>query len=119
MQSTYITCTPSALRPHFPPSLHSQRAIAALPPSTLTSEDLDALLHDECLVCYELMQAGEVGRRMPCAHVFHDNCLTTWLNMHKTCPVCRREIEVCAWLFKGGGVGPGRAGGGGGGGNPP
>ena len=55
--------------PPYPPLLpfHSQRAIAALPTSTLTLEDLDALLHDECLVCYELMHAGNVGRGMPCA----------------------------------------------------
>ncbi|PWY97522.1 hypothetical protein BCV70DRAFT_141635, partial [Testicularia cyperi] len=29
---------------------------------------------------------------MPCAHIFHLDCLVPWLKLHGTCPVCRISI---------------------------
>ncbi|KDN46145.1 hypothetical protein K437DRAFT_212228, partial [Tilletiaria anomala UBC 951] len=29
---------------------------------------------------------------MPCAHIFHEDCLVPWLKMHGTCPVCRVSL---------------------------
>lgn len=29
---------------------------------------------------------------MPCAHIFHVDCLVPWLRLHGTCPVCRVSI---------------------------
>ena len=31
---------------------------------------------------------------MPCAHIFHTDCLMPWLNEHNSCPVCRFELKT-------------------------
>lgn len=39
-----------------------------------------------CLVCREEM---ERGKKLPCGHIFHLDCLRTWLQHQQTCPLCR------------------------------
>lgn len=46
----------------------------------------------ECPVCKEDFSVGEEVKQLPCEHLFHPNCVVTWLKMHNTCPVCRRAI---------------------------
>lgn len=46
----------------------------------------------ECAVCKDMYSVGEEARRMPCEHVFHTACLTTWLKQVSaatTLCVCR------------------------------
>uniref|UniRef100_A0A803KPC2 RING-type E3 ubiquitin transferase n=1 Tax=Chenopodium quinoa TaxID=63459 RepID=A0A803KPC2_CHEQI len=44
----------------------------------------------ECAVCLGAFEEKEMVRLLPkCGHVFHADCVDTWLRMHVTCPVCR------------------------------
>ncbi|XP_056683533.1 RING-H2 finger protein ATL39-like [Spinacia oleracea] len=44
----------------------------------------------ECAVCLGTFEEKEILRLLPkCGHVFHADCVDTWLRMHATCPFCR------------------------------
>lgn len=44
-----------------------------------------------CLVCREEMTRG---KKLPCGHIFHIDCIRLWLQHQQTCPLCRAEIPV-------------------------
>lgn len=47
----------------------------------------------DCPICLEELAVGSEAACMPCSHVFHDLCLTSWLNMKKRCPCCRFKLS--------------------------
>lgn len=50
----------------------------------------------ECAVCLAAVQEGEMVRRLPvCMHVYHVECIDRWLTAHRTCPLCRSELDPC------------------------
>lgn len=53
------------------------------------SEDRTLL---ECCVCREELIEGDHALDMPCAHLFHSECLRPWLTIHNNCPICRFEL---------------------------
>ncbi|PIK55513.1 hypothetical protein BSL78_07594 [Apostichopus japonicus] len=72
-------------------------------PPPANKDDIDSLktLHiteeliatsTECPVCKEDFSEGDEVKQLPCEHLFHPDCVVTWLKMHNTCPVCRRAI---------------------------
>lgn len=47
----------------------------------------------ECAVCLNEFEDEETLRLLPkCDHVFHLECIDTWLASHTTCPVCRADL---------------------------
>lgn len=42
-----------------------------------------------CAICRECFVVGDVLMQVPCCHEFHQACITTWLQAHNTCPICR------------------------------
>lgn len=49
----------------------------------------------ECSICLGVLSVGSIAIRMPhpCSHVYHQDCITRWLNICNTCPLCRRSIH--------------------------
>ncbi|KAL1835918.1 hypothetical protein VTJ49DRAFT_5891 [Mycothermus thermophilus] len=47
-----------------------------------------------CVVCVEDMVVGDRAAVLPCEHLFHGDCVRPWLELHGTCPVCRKSVEV-------------------------
>ncbi|KAF0918633.1 hypothetical protein E2562_025211 [Oryza meyeriana var. granulata] len=48
-----------------------------------------------CIICMAAQEDGERWLELPdCGHVFHRDCVATWLRDHKnsTCPLCRASI---------------------------
>ena len=41
---------------------------------------------DGCTVCKEVFKVGESLKKLPCDHLFHDNCVIKWLK------------QVCAYI---------------------
>ncbi|KAK1288528.1 E3 ubiquitin-protein ligase ATL6 [Acorus calamus] len=47
----------------------------------------------ECAICINEFEDDETLRLLPkCDHVFHTECIDTWLATHTTCPVCRSNL---------------------------
>ncbi|KAJ0667306.1 putative transcription factor C2H2 family [Helianthus annuus] len=66
----------------------SKAAIEALPTVTVTEQD-------DCAICLTEMYLTEYeAKEMPCKHRYHSDCITKWLGVHGSCPVCRYEMPV-------------------------
>ncbi|EQC40431.1 hypothetical protein SDRG_02327 [Saprolegnia diclina VS20] len=46
----------------------------------------------ECSICTEVYSAGETVATLPCAHLFHDDCIKPWFAEHDKCPQCKTLI---------------------------
>lgn len=73
-----------------PPAAKDQ--IDALPTVLVVQEQVDSSL--QCHICMEEFQLDEKVRGLPCKHIYHGECIVPWLQLHGTCPVCRKRVEV-------------------------
>ncbi|XP_061980344.1 RING-H2 finger protein ATL29 [Populus nigra] len=49
----------------------------------------------ECAICLAEFSYDDLLRLLTvCYHVFHQECIDLWLEAHKTCPVCRRDLDL-------------------------
>ncbi|WMV53329.1 hypothetical protein MTR67_046714 [Solanum verrucosum] len=50
----------------------------------------------DCVSCFEELGKYEEKHKqamcMPCSHMFHEHCITTWLQNGHSCPVCRYDL---------------------------
>lgn len=65
--------------------------ISSLPTVCISQEQTACRL--ECPVCREEYSSGESVRKLPCLHYFHSECIVPWLELHDTCPVCRKSLD--------------------------
>nr|XP_045593984.1 E3 ubiquitin-protein ligase RNF126-like isoform X1 [Procambarus clarkii] len=72
-----------------PPPL-SRDQISQIPTSNITKEQCDKGL--QCSVCMEDFTIDESVRRLYCEHCFHNDCIIPWLELHGTCPICRKLL---------------------------
>ncbi|CAH8567619.1 unnamed protein product [Schistosoma bovis] len=89
MLDQFITVIMNELQVGPPPAPES--AIADLPTNVLTEEQ--ALKLGICSICFDDFKESESVIRLPCAHTYHQTCVTTWLKQHGTCPVCRKDLS--------------------------
>lgn len=73
-----------------PPPAEKEK-ISSLPTVIITQEHTDCNM--ECPVCKEDYTVGEPVRQLPCNHFFHSDCIVPWLELHDTCPVCRKSLN--------------------------
>ncbi|XP_071721994.1 RING-H2 finger protein ATL30-like [Rutidosis leptorrhynchoides] len=51
----------------------------------------------ECAICLGDFRDDELLRLITvCYHIFHQECIDLWLESHKTCPVCRGNLDLPA-----------------------
>ena len=48
----------------------------------------------ECPICFDTLTTGDIGFRLTCQHMFHRDCLETWLLRTATCPLCKTEVRA-------------------------
>eukprot|EP00808_Paulinella_micropora_P014618 g58990.t1 len=52
--------------------------------------DADGTLK-KCIICRDDLTEA---KKLPCGHLFHFNCLRTWLERSQRCPTCRANIPI-------------------------
>jgi len=67
---------------------------------TLTLEKLqnagdedDKAYPAECVICLKPWEENDVIKVTPCKHVFHEDCIRTWLHSATTCAICRFDLS--------------------------
>ena len=59
-------------------------------------EDINKLndQNKKCVICLEDFKNDDKSIYLPCFHLFHEKCITDWINMKKGfCPFCRTIIN--------------------------
>ncbi|RWS26060.1 E3 ubiquitin-protein ligase RNF115-like isoform X1 [Leptotrombidium deliense] len=68
--------------------------IDRLPIVKVTQDQVDKNL--QCTVCMEDYKLAEDVKKLPCTHLYHHECIVPWLEMHGTCPICRKLLNASA-----------------------
>ena len=56
--------------------------------SLLTVNVNESHLNEQCAICMEEYMLGQALKRLPCSHLFHGNCIETYLkNFSTQCPL--------------------------------
>ena len=55
----------------------------------------------KCTICLENYQNGDDTIALPCIHIFHADCIKTWLKNNITCPICKNEIKYDGYEIEG------------------
>lgn len=45
-----------------------------------------------CAICQENMKWGTISTKLPCGHMYCTPCIKQWLELQRSCPVCRVEV---------------------------
>eukprot|EP00960_Hanusia_phi_P031737 749461-Hanusia_phi.AAC.1 len=72
----------------------SKRFLEGIQKAGDTVAPSDIVRQEVCPICEETLEDGEGILRLPCSHVFHDDCICPWLKHHNTCPICRNELPA-------------------------
>ena len=51
------------------------------------------IFQKECTICYDQIDERPIRRIITCEHLFHDECLKSWLKEKETCPNCKIPLN--------------------------
>ncbi|KAI3437094.1 RING-type E3 ubiquitin transferase [Psidium guajava] len=66
-------------------SMQARKAVDGMPMVTITE-------NTDCSICLEEFEMGEEAKETGCKHRFHGRCIFSWLELHRSCPLCRCRI---------------------------
>ncbi|GAX24196.1 hypothetical protein FisN_4Lh286 [Fistulifera solaris] len=47
-----------------------------------------------CSICLCEYEGGDACVKLPCHHIYHDECISSWTVNHTKCPLCNLELET-------------------------
>ncbi|KAI8129112.1 E3 ubiquitin-protein ligase RNF115 [Lucilia cuprina] len=87
---TIVTQLLNQMETSGPPPLAKDK-IDDIPKVNISAEEVERKL--QCSVCWEDFKINEKVRKLPCSHLYHEDCIVPWLNLHGTCPICRKSLN--------------------------
>ena len=63
-----------------------------LPSSTITEKKESEGQENNCIICIGDFEIGDKVTSLPCLHVFHTECIKSWLQSKNHCPICKYNI---------------------------
>jgi len=90
-----LLCLPCILRSR-PKSWKAatQKEINKLRVLRFNAEDFEENgFQKECAICIEDFEDDAEVRQLKCDHIFHKECVDSWLLMNGTCPTCRERVN--------------------------
>lgn len=71
----------------------SQNILNSLPEVPI--ENVDKMDDDKknCVICLNDFKNGDKAIILPCIHLFHKDCITSWLKQNDKCPICKKNIQ--------------------------
>lgn len=49
---------------------------------------------ETCTICMDEDSESKEGIKLDCQHSFHTECISKWLGMSDSCPVCREHVVI-------------------------
>jgi len=76
----------------------SKNAVETLEKIIVNEENLNEIgkegCCDNCSVCKDIFEITQQILKLPCKHIFHDDCIMPWLKERNSCPTCRYELAT-------------------------
>ncbi|PON94770.1 43kDa postsynaptic protein [Trema orientale] len=81
----------------------SETVFGSVPAAKSAVEALERLIYEydtvesnevTCVICLENILTGSRLIRIPCSHLFHEDCVHKWLETSHNCPLCRFELPT-------------------------
>ena len=66
--------------------------IKNIPTICITKADVESQVR--CTICCTDYNEGDMVNKLPCNHLYHIECVTTWLKSNGTCPNCRQKLNT-------------------------
>ncbi|KAK7271623.1 hypothetical protein RJT34_27675 [Clitoria ternatea] len=75
-----------------PPQPSKTPHVPSTPVTLSLLSDLDPNGVVLCAVCKDQIALHSQAKQLPCKHLYHADCITPWLEIHATCPLCRFRL---------------------------
>ena len=56
----------------------------------LELEKMNESKHDNCTICLEAFKINDACIKLPCSHLYHEDCIISWFIRKKYCPLCQK-----------------------------
>lgn len=66
----------------------------------LKRDDTNRKQFSSCPICLENYQYEEFLMVLYCGHNFHYECVSIWLDINNSCPVCKKDLDVSITLYE-------------------
>ena len=90
------TATPKPKRKKIKKPVALKTKSFSIPTSSDASDHQDDEDDYECAICLGTLENGDVVGDIPCGHLFHKDCLKTWVKRKTRCPLCQDKGLVCS-----------------------